>query len=160
MATGKRGLVDKVKKVAARAGSRGARALVDTAVAATRTVDSLQSKLERVRSLAPGLKKAKKNESTEATAANPLTRPVVAAPAMARRSTASTARGVVESAKPARKAAVAKAPRAVESASVGSGKKTVATQAVAAKRSTAKQSAAPDAEGFKVKRGQKHRHHR
>ncbi|MBN1208249.1 MAG: hypothetical protein JXB05_25545 [Myxococcaceae bacterium] len=56
MATLRRGLVDKVKKAAARmstrgvqvatqAGTRGARALVETTVAAVRTVDRLEEKL-------------------------------------------------------------------------------------------------------------------
>jgi hypothetical protein len=58
MATLRRGLVDKVKKaaskvsargvqVAAKAGTRGARALVETTVAAVKTVDKIQEKLGR-----------------------------------------------------------------------------------------------------------------
>ncbi|HYI00326.1 hypothetical protein [Hyalangium sp.] len=58
MATLRRGLVDKVKKaaskvsargvqVAAKAGTRGARALVETTVAAVKTVDKIQEKLSR-----------------------------------------------------------------------------------------------------------------
>jgi hypothetical protein len=58
MATLRRGLVDKVKKaaskvsargvrVATRAGTRGARAVVETTVAAMKTVDKLQEKLGR-----------------------------------------------------------------------------------------------------------------
>ncbi|WP_224240621.1 hypothetical protein [Hyalangium gracile] len=58
MATLRRGLVDKVKKAAAKvstrgvevatkAGTRGARALVETTVAAVKTVDKLQEKLGR-----------------------------------------------------------------------------------------------------------------
>lgn len=58
MASLRRGLVDKVKKaaqsvgkrgaqVAAKAGTRGARALVETTAAAVKTVDKLQSKLGR-----------------------------------------------------------------------------------------------------------------
>ncbi|MFP2928849.1 hypothetical protein ACLESO_27355 [Pyxidicoccus sp. 3LG] len=49
MATTRQGLVDRVKRVALRAGTRGARALVETAVVTVRTVDALQSKLRRVR---------------------------------------------------------------------------------------------------------------
>lgn len=153
----KRGLVDKVKKVAARAGTRGARVLVDTAVAATRTVDTLQSKLERVRDLAPGLKKSKKNEAARVAPVSPLT----SAPAATSRRASTTARGAIESAKkPTPKATTSRTPRAVENVAATAGRKTVPTQAAAAKRSTAKRAATPGAGGFKVKRGQKHRHHR
>jgi len=47
MATLRRGLMDTVKKAAAKAGTRGARALVETTAAAVKTVDKLQEKLGR-----------------------------------------------------------------------------------------------------------------
>jgi hypothetical protein len=47
MATLKSGLVDRVKKAAAQAGTRGAKALVETTAAAVKTVDKLQEKLGR-----------------------------------------------------------------------------------------------------------------
>ena len=45
MATGKQGLVDKVKRAVARVGTRGALTLVEGTAAAVRTVDRFQEKL-------------------------------------------------------------------------------------------------------------------
>jgi hypothetical protein len=77
MASLRRGLMDKVKKAAesvgkrgaqaaARAGTRGARAIVETTAAAVKTVDKLQSKLGR------GSPKAKRASSTRTSEAQPV----------------------------------------------------------------------------------------
>ncbi|MCP3137244.1 hypothetical protein [Pyxidicoccus xibeiensis] len=59
MTTARHGLVDRMKRVAFRAGTRGALALVETAVVTVRTVDALQSKLESVRGLGRRVAKAR-----------------------------------------------------------------------------------------------------
>jgi hypothetical protein len=145
MASLRRGLVDKVKKaaksvgkrgvrVAAKAGTRGARALVETTAAAVKTVDKIQSKLGR------GSRKA----STSA-------EPMRAIPKPAPRSTP----GELESAPPRTKRA--SSTRTSEARPVAlreAGRKAMPAPAAAAKRSKApalkKQ--------FKAKRGQKHLH--
>ena len=76
MASLRRGLVDKVKKaaksvgkrgaqVAAKVGTRGARALVETTAAAVKTVDKVQSKLGR------GPRKATRSEEPMRAAPRP-----------------------------------------------------------------------------------------
>jgi hypothetical protein len=135
MASLRRGLVDKVKKaaakvskrgaqVAAKAGTRGARALVETTAAAVKTVDKIQSKLGR------GSRKA--STSTAPVAGSKISGDI-AAPKAKRTTRTSEAQPV---------------------ALRESGRKAMPTQAVAAKRSKAP---APKKE-FKAKRGQKHLH--
>jgi hypothetical protein len=140
MAASKRGLVDKVKKVVARASTRGAMSLVEGTAAAVRTVDKLQQKLASRR----------KPEETEAPAeASREQAPAMKAeaPAPKRAATPRTA----TRAKPA--AEEAPAPRT-------SGRKTMAAEPAAAKRTKAPaRKKAPVSTGeFKVKRGQKHLH--
>jgi hypothetical protein len=166
MATLRRGLVDKVKKaaskvrtrgvqVAAKAGTRGARALVETTVAAVKTVDKLQQKLGR----SPGKARTTEQPKTGAQlfestrrqstprASPPMTSKAPETPAMR---------------PPAKTAGAATKPRRATSASTSeaqpvelreAGRKTMA--AAAPKR--AKKTAAPGKQ-FKVKRGQKHLH--
>ena len=152
MATLRRGLVDTVKKaatkvsargvqVAAKAGTRGARVLVETTVAAVKTVDKLQEKLGRrpnkVRSAAPMTAKAPESQPPKASETRAPKTPVKAegAPLKPRRA----------------------APQRTEEAQPvelrEAGRKTM--PAAAPKR--AKKKAAPGKQ-FKVKRGQKHRH--
>lgn len=189
MATLRRGLVDKVKKaaakvstrgvqVAAKAGTRGARVLVETTVAAVKTVDKLQEKLGRRSAKAPVAEKPLA-ESEASKAEMPTTSPKASGAAAQKSSgvTASKPAGVtaqkpsrVTASKPSgatvRKTsgATARAPRsesksrrtAAESEAAPvmlreAGRKTMPT--AAPKRSKA--AAGP---GFKVKRGQKHRH--
>lgn len=80
MATLRRGLVDTVKKaaskvsargvqVAAKAGTRGARVLVETTVAAVKTVDKLQEKLGRGSSKAKFTEKARESAPRRTSAA-------------------------------------------------------------------------------------------
>jgi hypothetical protein len=149
MATGKRGLVDKVKRAVARASTRGAMTLVEGTAAAVRTVDKLQEKLATRR------KQEKTNTAAEAAPA------VSATPAReAKRAT------------PRANEARANAPRA-EARDTGtramprtSGRKTMPGTEAAAKRVKAPtgEAKAPAEKkpaqqgGFKVKRGQKHRH--
>ncbi|HEX8697803.1 MAG TPA: hypothetical protein VF815_03105 [Myxococcaceae bacterium] len=141
MASLRRGLVDKVKKaaesvgkkgvqVATKAGTRGARAIVETTAAAVKTVDKIQSKLGRT----------PRKASTTAEPVNAIPKPVqkVAEKVETKVKRASSAR------------ASEAAPVAVRE----SGRKAMPTPAVAAKRSKAP---APKKE-FKAKRGQKHLH--
>jgi hypothetical protein len=135
MATLRRGLVDTVKKaaakvgtrgaqVAAKAGTRGARVLVETTAAAVKTVDKLQAKLGRRPRKSPSVtQEPMVAERTPRTAAKP------------RRTTP---------------------PRPHEAQPVElreAGRKTMA--APAPKRS---KQAKPAGKQFKVKRGQKHLH--
>jgi hypothetical protein len=160
MATLRSGLVDKVKKaaakvsargaeVAARAGTRGARALVETTTAAVKTVDKLQARLGRSSSKARAAEKVKAPDSaSKPSVAKAATRvqgsTARASPQEAVPSRSSLKEGA--SAKP-RRAATVGAPMAMREA----GRKTM--PASAPKRS--KKAQGP---GFKVKRGQKHRH--
>jgi hypothetical protein len=146
MATLRRGLVDKVKKVAAKAGTRGARALVETTAAAVKTVDKLQAKLGRHSAKAP----ATQQSVTENEASAPITQKATskASGATATKSTASKA-SAATSPEPKTRRTTAEAPPI--SMREG-GRKTM--PAAAPKRSKA----AAQAPGFKVKRGQKHRH--
>ncbi len=70
MATLKSGLVDRVKKAAAKAGTRGAKALVETTAAAVKTVDKLQEKLGR-RSAKAETPQASAPKAPEAVASKP-----------------------------------------------------------------------------------------
>ena len=144
MATGKRGLVDKVKRVVARASTRGAMTLVEGTAAAVRTVDKLQSKLSTRG------KKAKAAVMPEA--------PMVGvSPPVASEKQATPARRAPQ----ARDTAASAPPRTA-------GRKTLPVTEAAAKRSTApatktKKAAAKKpmpqtGNTFKVKRGQKHLH--
>ncbi len=139
MASLRRGLVDKVKKaaesvgrkgaqVAAKAGTRGARALVETTAAAVKTVDKIQSKLGRG-------SRAKPSTASE--------------PIIASEKTAETT-----APKAKRTATTARTAEAQPVALRESGRKTTPAPAAAAKRSKAP---APKKE-FKAKRGQKHLH--
>jgi hypothetical protein len=167
MANLRRGLVDKVKKAAAKvstrgvqvatkAGTRGARVLVETTAAAVKTVDKLQQKLGgRSRKGSPSEQSTTGAQAAEPVAQQPApraSRPMTAKPAGATvKSTGATAKTQDTSVK-ARRAAqpVSEAqPVAVREA----GRKTM--PAAAPKRS---KQAAPAGSQFKVKRGQKHRH--
>ena len=141
MASLRRGLVDKVKKaaesvgkrgaqVAAKAGTRGARAIVETTAAAVKTVDKLQSKLGR------GTRKA----STSAEPVRSIPKPI---------------QKVAEKLETkAKRASSTRTSEAMPVAVRESGRKAMPAPAVAAKRSKAP---APKKE-FKAKRGQKHLH--
>lgn len=155
MATLRRGLVDTVKKaaskvrargvqVAAKAGTRGARVLVETTVAAVKTVDKLQEKLGRRSSRVRFTEKARASEPLFET---PVSRPVAQEPKKAAKAEGATA-------KPRR----VPSPQASEAPPVelrDAGRKTVPAAGAAPKRS--KKAKAPGKQ-FKVKRGQKHLH--
>ncbi|MFL5347462.1 MAG: hypothetical protein ACJ8AT_21975 [Hyalangium sp.] len=157
MATLRRGLVDKVKKaaekvstrgvqVAAKAGTRGARALVETTVAAVKTVDKLQEKLGRRPAKAPVAEEPMADIQASA-AEMPKATPKASA-AKAQKTSGAKARTASPVPKARRTTADSEAsPVMLREA----GRKTMPT--AAPKRSKA--AAAP---GFKVKRGQKHRH--
>ncbi|KFE68640.1 hypothetical protein [Hyalangium minutum] len=157
MATLRRGLVDKVKKAAskvrtrgvqaaAKAGTRGARVLVETTVAAVKTVDKLQQKLggrpSKVR-LTP--KAAVKEQLTETPVQQP--EPKAAAPMKPAKTETAPAKG--------RRAASRQVSETPAVEMRDSGRKTM--PAAAPKRSTKAKEPAP-AKQFKVKRGQKHLH--
>jgi hypothetical protein len=154
MATLRRGLVDTVKKaaakvgtrgvqVAAKAGTRGARALVETTAAAVKTVDKIQATLGRRSRNSAAPTQTQSHQAAVAPKVNQDT--VTQAP--------------VASAKPvgtATKARRTTSPRTPEASPVElreSGRKTM--PAAAPKRSKKAKAAGPQ---FKVKRGQKHRH--
>jgi hypothetical protein len=154
MATLRRGLVDKVKKVAAKAGTRGARALVETTAAAVKTVDKLQAKLGRHSAKAP----ATQESVTENEASAPITQK---ATSKASGATATKASGATATKASASKASATTSPEpktrrtpaeAPPMVMREGGRKTM--PAAAPKRSKV----AAQAPGFKVKRGQKHRH--
>jgi hypothetical protein len=165
MATLRRGLVDTVKKaaakvgtrgvqVAAKAGTRGARVLVETTAAAVKTVDKLQAKLGR-----------RSRKSSSATTESLMAEPTPKA------ATQSTPRAVPMMKKdtrtqaprtPAKSAGTAAKPRRTTAQSTPealpvelreAGRKTM--PAAAPKRSKPAKAAGKQ---FKVKRGQKHRH--
>jgi len=157
MATLRRGLVDKVKKaaskvstrgvqVAAKAGTRGARALVETTVAAVKTVDKLQQKL--------GRRSSKARFPQESMRGEPLSKapPPMTSKAPESRAAKTPAKAAGAAPKPRR----ATSERTAEAQPVElreAGRKTMPT--AAPKR--AKKTAAPGKQ-FKVKRGQKHLH--
>jgi hypothetical protein len=157
MATLRRGLVDTVKKAAAKAGTRGARALVETTAAAVKTVDKLQEKLgRRPRKAAFTQVPTKAEPSSE-----PATRltPRGATPMVTKET---GTRAPKTSAKPSstkgtavksRRTATASTPEAQPVELREAGRKTM--PAAAPKRSKQAKSAGKQ---FKVKRGQKHLH--
>jgi hypothetical protein len=151
MATLRRGLVDTVKKAAAKvstrgvevatkAGTRGARALVETTVAAVKTVDKLQEKLGRRSSQARSVEQA----AAPKLETKPTTRASRATGRVSKVETRPT-RGIPSKSRRATTEAQPMVPREA-------GRKTM--PAAAPKRSKA----AAQTPGFKVKRGQKHRH--
>jgi hypothetical protein len=153
MATLRRGLVDTVKKAAAKvsnrgvqaatkAGTRGARALVETTVAAVRTVDKLQEKL--------GQRPRKVGSSKEAAA--PLGRAASPEPTE-RKATSRASTPMMAKAGATRRASAQRTPEAQPVALREAGRKTM--PGAAAKRSKAAK--APKKQ-FKAKRGQKHLH--
>lgn len=166
MATLRRGLVDKVKKaaskvstrgvqVAAKAGTRGARVLVETTVAAVKTVDKIQQKLggrpSKVR-LTP------KTAVNERLAETPVQQPEpkAAAPMMSKAPVEKAPKKPTKLETAPAKVRQATSPQVSESPPVemrDSGRKTM--PAAAPKRST---KAKTPAKEFKVKRGQKHLH--
>ncbi|MBZ4419184.1 hypothetical protein [Myxococcus sp. RHSTA-1-4] len=133
----KRGLVDTVKRVAFRAGTRGARALVEGAVLTARTVDALQARL------------CGTHAAQHATAARGGSAPSTTE----LRRAAVPPRGVIESGRPMKPATTRrKSPARTASAVETTGRKSLPSRAPAAKRGT------PRTPPVKVKRGQKHRH--
>jgi hypothetical protein len=171
MTTLRRGLVDTVKKaaakvssrgvqVAAKAGTRGARALVETTAAAVKTVDKLQEKLGRRPRKDVFTQVPIKAEPTS----EPATRltPRSATPMVAKDTKDTGTRAPKKSAKPVGTAGTAVKPRRTATASTPeaqpvelreAGRKTM--PAAAPKRSKQAKSAGKQ---FKVKRGQKHLH--
>lgn len=128
MAASKRGLVDKVKRVVARASTRGAMTLVEGTAAAVRTVDKLQQKLAS--------RRKPEETDTQAKASE------VSAPARKARAPAPEPKRPAASRTPART----------------SGRKTMAAEPTAAKRTKAPAKKKAQPGEFKVKRGQKHLH--
>lgn len=172
MASLKRGLVDTVKKaaekvrkqgvqVAAKAGTRGARAIVETTAAAVKTVDKLQSKLgrgPRKVSTSAQMPMARDSASETGSRKSPSRVPSDTASAKPRRG--STGRGATEKAPQApiarpRRASAGSSSEAQPMAMRETGRKTMHSEATVAKRSKA---AKPQQKQFKVKRGQKHLH--
>lgn len=144
MATLRRGLVDTVKKAAAKAGTRGARALVETTAAAVKTVDKLQAKLGR------GPLKPSAAPRSEPMTAKPMVSKGtgIRAPKTSAKST-----GTTGTATKSRRIATASTPEAKPVELRESGRKTM--PATAPKRSKQARTAGKQ---FKVKRGQKHLH--
>jgi|GEM_PF-1630470 len=182
MATLRRELVDTVKKaatkvrargvqVAAKAGTKGARVLVETTVAAVKTVDKLQQKLGRgankVRSAKEFLGVAPRSESAPRQSPSRAAAPMISKVAEPRTQKAPETRTQkapetraqktpmkAEGAPPKpRRAATERTEEARPVELREAGRKTM--PAAAPKR--AKKTAAPRKQ-FKVKRGQKHRH--
>jgi hypothetical protein len=167
MATLRRGLVDTVKKaatkvstrgiqVAAKAGTRGARALVETTAAAVKTVDKLQAKLGRrsrrssaAKSEEPLMGVRSSGAATQSTqrAAAPVVNKDTRTPAPR-----TSAKSAGTAAKP-RRATTQRTPEAMPVELREAGRKTM--PATAPKRSKPAKAAGKQ---FKVKRGQKHRH--
>jgi hypothetical protein len=166
MATVRRGLVDKVKRVVARASTQGAVKLVEGTAAAVRTVDKLQAKLGGAR------RKAAQAASNTVEVLEQVPELAKVAPLpVAKRSTAraepNTARRTSEarSTEPRPETPRTETPRTEEPpaprkrpAQRTAGRKTMPGVEAAAKRSKAPAKKAPQEGGFKVKRGQKHRH--
>jgi hypothetical protein len=163
----RRGLVDTVKKaaakvgtrgvqVAAKAGTRGARALVETTAAAVKTVDKLQAKLgRRPRKSATSTQEPMVAERKSGTATQ--SKPRTAAP-MVNKDTSTqapeaSAKSVGGTAMKSRRATTQRTPEALPVELREAGRKTM--PAAAPKRS---KQAKPTGPQFKVKRGQKHRH--
>jgi hypothetical protein len=167
MATLRRGLVDTVKKaaakvgtrgvqVAAKAGTRGARALVETTAAAVKTVDKLQAKLGRgSRKSAPSIQEpmVAERKSTTATQSTPRTTAPMVNKDTGAQASKTAAKSVGGAATKSRRAATPRTPEAMPVELREEGRKTM--PAAAPKRS---KQAKPTGPQFKVKRGQKHRH--
>ena len=162
MATLRRGLVDTVKKaaakvstrgvqVAAKAGTRGARALVETTAAAVKTVDKLQAKLGRGPRKSSAAKKPMMTEAMPGTATQSM--PQTAAPmkdmATGTQAPKTSAKSVGAATKP-RRSTPERTHEAQPVALREAGRKTM--PAAAPKRS---KQAKPAGKQFKVKRGQK-----
>ncbi|MCY1030038.1 hypothetical protein OV207_01080 [Corallococcus sp. BB11-1] len=138
MATSKRGLVEQVKRAVTRVGTRGARALVETALgtasATVRTVDSLQAKLGRKKAAPASRRNAttvRKLEVAKATPAMPkAVSPARKAAAPARKAAAPARKAAA----PARKAVVRKTGSKVVAAPAAAKRRT-ASKATAAKKS-------------------------
>ncbi|SEU22782.1 hypothetical protein [Stigmatella erecta] len=178
MATLRRNLVEKVKKAAAKvssrgaevatqAGTRGARAIVETTVAAVKTVDTIQKKLGRGKAAATA--KAAAAKDAAATKAAAVTKAATAAKAatVAKAAAPKAAAAPVVNSPPASDAPVAKPPKrsaapanlpeAPAIAGRDAGRKTM--PAASAKRTKpAKVAAKGTQQVFKAKRGQKHIH--
>jgi hypothetical protein len=152
MATLRRGLVDTVKKaaakvgtrgvqVAAKAGTRGARALVETTAAAVKTVDKLQAKLGR-----------RPRKSATSTQSTPRTHAPMMDKDTGTQASNVPAKSVGGTATKSRRATTSRTPEAQPVELREAGRKTM--PAAAPKRSKQAKPAGPQ---FKVKRGQKHR---
>ncbi|MDC0712175.1 hypothetical protein POL68_27155 [Stigmatella sp. ncwal1] len=165
MATLRRGLVDKVKKaaarvstrsaeVAAKAGTRGARAIVETTVAAVKTVDTIQKKLGRGSSKAAKLKQAVASKAPAA----PKTATAPKAPTAPAQRVISTGPASASPSLPKqpRQAAPATPIEVPLGAGRDAGRKTM--PAAAAKRTKAPKPGKAPKQVFKAKRGQKHIH--
>jgi hypothetical protein len=160
MATVRRGLVDKVKRVVARASTQGAVKLVEGTAAAVRTVDKLQAKLGGAK------RKAAQAASNTVEVLEQVPELAKMAPLpMAKRATARGTNEARATKAPTKASTQARSEQpaapAERPAPRTSGRKTMPTVEASAKR--AKAPATPKAKpaqggGFKVKRGQKHRH--
>jgi hypothetical protein len=166
MTTLRRGLVDKVKKaaakvstrgvqVAAKAGTRGARALVETTAAAVKTVDKIQATLGR-RSRKSAASAQEPMVAKGTSGAGTQSMQAAAAPRMNQNTVTQAPAASAQPVGTATKARRTTSPRTPEASPVElreSGRKTM--PAAAPKRSKKAKPAGPQ---FKVKRGQKHRH--
>lgn len=185
----KRGLMDKVKQAVVKAGTPVARTLAKGAVAAVDTVDALSDKLpankkkavtratSAVKSAAESTMRATKGAPAKSAARPEATEGAAPPPSEARRVTAkraasSTGKAPAPGARADRELGTAPPPseatrltpeRAARATPApetrDAGRKTMpAAAAKRATKSTAKQPVKK--QGFKAKRGQKHRHHR
>ncbi|MDY7231336.1 hypothetical protein [Hyalangium rubrum] len=165
MASIRRGLVDTVKKaaakvskrgvqVAAKAGTRGARALVETTAVAVKTVDKIQEKIGRGPRKPSISKQTPVSRNAEATSAPPSTSREDSVSAKPRRTSAERV-AETPAAKPRRTTPQRGAEATQPVPMRETGRKTMASEAPAPKRAKAPQ---PQQKQFKVKRGQKHLH--
>ncbi|EAU68142.1 hypothetical protein STIAU_2680 [Stigmatella aurantiaca DW4/3-1] len=154
--------MDKVKKaaarvstrsaeVAAKAGTRGARAIVETTVAAVKTVDSIQQKLGRKPSKAAAPKQAAAPKPPAAPKA-----PTAPKPPTQRVISTETASAEPAIPKQPRRAATASPIEVPPVAGRDAGRKTM--PAASAKRTKAPKPGKAPKPVFKAKRGQKHIH--
>ena len=167
MAGLRRGLVDTVKKaaakvgtrgvqVAAKAGTRGARALVETTAAAVKTVDKLQAKLgRRSRKSATSTQEpmVAKRKSGTATQFMPRTSAPMVNKATGTQAPDTSSKSVGGTAMKSRRTPTPLTPEAQPVELREAGRKAI--PAAAPKRSKQAKPAGPQ---HKVKRGQKHRH--
>lgn len=155
MATLRRGLVDTVKKAAAKVGTRGARALVETTAAAVKTVDKLQGKLGRRSHKPPAATQEPMmagRSSEAATRSTPRAATPMAGKATRTHAPRTPAKPAGTAAKP-RRTSTPRTPEAQPVELREAGRKTM--PATAPKRSKQTKAAGKQ---FKVKRGQKHLH--